>query len=275
MKIHGLRIKLRIILVSLFILCGVGLISGCGEREPEIDMSQYDSWLKYDYGHFSFRVSPTSEYAENISVLAKNYERFLKDLCAYLEMPVPEGKIRMYVYTAGNEDKTITGRQTPFSDDSTIHWGNKYPYGYELTKFLLRKRGFEPGQFNAINEGIPFLLDFSGLNYHDKTNRRVNSDLFFGVEALGDSQKFDSLDFVGRRAESASLCGFIMYNYGLDRLFMLAESSVEWRRSIETIFQLPLDEFEKSWIEFARENSNDPEGLVDDDPVKDMRIYRK
>ncbi|MEZ5358816.1 MAG: hypothetical protein R3F48_08270 [Candidatus Zixiibacteriota bacterium] len=271
------RTNLSIILVLLGLLA-VLTIFGCGKKDSEvvvIDPSKYQDWQKYTYGHFVFMVSPHSQYAGDKATLAKNFERFEREICAILEMPIPEDKITMYVYAIGVEDRELTGRQTPFSDDSTIHWGAKYPYGYELTKFLLRKRGFEPGRFQVINEGIPFLLDFSGINYHDKTNRRVNSGTYINLEDLGDSQKFDSLDFVARRAESASLCGFIMYNYGVDRLFMLGESSVDWRRSIETIFQMPLEDFEQTWHIFARENANDPDGTMDNDPVQDLKVIRK
>lgn len=266
--------------ISIACLCLLAMIimSGCGKKESEtakIDPAKYKDWQKYTYGHFEFMISPHSTYASDKAKLSKNYERFLTEICSILEMQVPDDKIKMYVYALGMEDRDITGRQTPFSDDSTIHWGNKYPYGYELTKYLLRKRGYEPGQFKVIDEGIPFLLDFSGFNYHDKTNRYVNSDSLISLADLGDNQKFDSLNFVTRRAESASLCGFIMYNYGDDRLFMLAESSVDWRKSIETIFQMPLEDFEQTWLNFARQNANDPDGTIDNDPAQDLKVIRQ
>jgi hypothetical protein len=123
-----------------------------------------------------------------------------------------------------------------------------------------------------MNEGIPHLLDFSGINYHDKTNRLVNSGKFVGLADLGDNNRFDSLAFPVKRSESASLCGFIMYNYGNERLFMLWKSSVDWQRSIETIFQTPLDEFEKKWLDFARANTQTPEGTTENDSVQDLRM---
>ncbi len=260
-----------------FLFLTMAMLSGCSEKEEsaKIDPALYADWEKYDYGHFAFRFSPNSVFTTGKAKLAKNYERFLTEICAYLEIPVPDEKITLYVYALGIEDRDITGRQTPFSDDSTIHWGNKYPYGYELTKFLLRKSGYKPGDFEVVNEGIPFLLDFSSHNYHDKTNRRNNSDSLISLVDLGDSQIFDTVNFVAKRAESASLCGFIMYNYGLDRLFMLAESSVDWRRSIETIFQMPLEDFEQTWLLFAREMSNEPEGLLSNDPDQDLQIIKQ
>ena len=255
-------------------LCCLMIVS-CGKKQPDIDPAVFKDWQKYDYGHFSFFVSPKSAYATDMPNLAKNYERFLTEICAMLEMPIPADTINLYVYAIGNEDRELTGRQTPWSDDTQIHWGGKYPCGYELTKYLLRKQGFKTGQFNVINEGIPFLLDFSGHNYHDKANRRVNSGSYIDLATLGDSRKFDSLEFATRRAEAASLCGFIMYNYGNDRLYMLGESSIDWRRSIETIFQMPFEDFEQTWLLFAREQSNDPDGTVEDDPDADLRIIRK
>lgn len=271
-KILG-RFRIPGLLVCLAVF---GLLLGaCGSDEPEIDPARYDGWKHYQYGHFHFVVSPESRWYNDLTELTKGYERWLHELCDLLEMPVPSDTITMYIYSAGPEDEEITGRHTPFSTETEIHWGNKYPYGYELTRFLLRRRGYEPGRFEVINQGIPFLLDYSGMNYHDKTNRRVNSGVLYGLARLGDEAHFDSLDFAPRRAEAASLTGFIMYDYGVNRLFMLAESSADWKRSIETIFQVPMVEFERTWLAFAREQSNDPEGTVDDDPVEDMRIYTK
>jgi hypothetical protein len=67
----------------------------------------------------------------------------------------------------------------------------------------------------------------------------------------------------------------MVYNYGIDRLFMLWNSSIGWGRSVETIFQLPIDEFEKSWLDFARSQTEDPDGTVEDDTTRTMRLIVK
>jgi hypothetical protein len=246
----------------------------CGGGGPNIDPAKYKEWSKSQTAHFNFYFSPTSTWKDSVKVadLTNGYERFMKEICAILEMPIPDGKIDLYIYASDRELKEMTGTEGQFSNDHAIHWGGLYPYGYQLTKFLLEKKGIKPGQFRVMNEGVPNLLDYSGFNYHDKTNRLVNSKKFVPLAELGDNARFDSLGFTLRRAEAASFCGFIMFNYGLDRLFMLWQSSVDWKKSIETIFQMPLDEFEKAWIAFARNNTHDPEGNMDNDTSQDMRI---
>ena len=247
-------------------------VLSCGKGEPKFDPANYKDWSKYSVGHFTTYCDPKSVWASQLKELTQGYDRFLIEISAMLEMPVPEQHIDLYVYAPGPQNKEMTGRDLPFFTDSTIHWDGLYPYGYEITKFLLAKKGIEPGKFRVMNEGVPHLLDFSGFNYHDKANRLVNSGKFVGLAELGDNARFDSIAFSARRAESASLCGYIMYNYGLERLFMVWKSSVDWQRSIETIFQLPIDDFEKQWISFARANAIDSAGTMDNDTVKDVRI---
>jgi len=253
------------------IFCVFILVS-CGKDKPKIDPSGYDGWQDYSYGHFNFHFSPDSRWLKDKEELAEGYERFLKELCEVLEMPVPEDIIDLYVYTPGMEAYEITGRDIPFSTENEIHWGGRTPYGYQLAKFLLEKKGIGPGRFHVLNEGIPHVLDYSGINYYDKLNRINNSGMFIGVVELGNNAGFDSLDYHILRSESASLCGYIMYNYGIDRLFMLWKSSIGWQRSIETIFQLPVDEFEKSWLDFARSQTDSPDGTIEDDTTKTMRL---
>lgn len=269
--------SLKIISCSLLLLFSVLLFGGCGENEAEkeIETPIYQDWTIKAHGHFIFHISPKSRWIANYQLVAEGYERFLREICVLLEMPVPVDTIHMYIYNPGKESEEITGRETPWSNETEIHWGEKYPYGYELTKYLLRKRGIKDSKFNVMNEGLLHLLDFSSKNYHDKTNRRFNSGTFIILSDLGDNTKLDSLDFATKRSESASLCGFIMYNYGLERLFMLHQSSVDWQDAIETIFQMPIERLEQNWLDFARENSNDPEGLVEDDPDPDTRVIRE
>ncbi len=238
---------------------------GCGGDKSDIDSSSYAGWEHFEKGQLRFHISPKSRWLNDKEQLAEGYSRFIAELCNVLEMPVPPDTIDIYVYAPGMQIHEITGQDGPFHTENAIHWAGLTPYGYQLSKFLLMKKGIEPGQFKVINEGVPHLLDFSSINYHDKLNRINNSGMFVGIIQLGDNQKFDSLDYTIQRTESASLAGFIMYNYGVDRLFMLWKSSVDWRRSIETIFQLPIDEFENNWLQFAREFADDPEGTVEDD----------
>lgn len=268
---HALNPRIGVALLAC-IVGGLLILASCGKKETKIDPAKYEGWKLYSYGHFDIHYNPRSSWATQMAELARGYERFLTEICSILEMPVPEDKIDLYIYLPGPEGKEITGRVLPFSTATAIHWDAMYPYGYQLTKFLLAKKGIEPGDFRAMNEGVPHLLDFSGINYHDKTNRLVNSGKFVPLVELGDNNRFDSLAFPIKRAEAASLCGFIMYNYGLERLFMLWNSSVGWQRSIETIFQTPIDEFEKKWLEFARANTTAPEGTMDNDSVQDLRM---
>ncbi len=259
-------------ILLIVLLIGLFLVNSCGKDEPETAAVDYEGWTKYSYGHFIIQLAPTSRFLGDKAALARAYERFLTEICDMLEMPVPEDKIYLYVYGSRGDAMNMTDIDAPYSNDSAIHWEGYYPYGYQLTKFLLAKRGLAGGRYKVLNEGIAYLLDFSGANYHDRTNRMYNSGQFVGVIRLGDNMAFDTLKAPVRRNESASLVGFIMFSYGLDRLFMLNSSLATWKESIETLFQMEVDVFEKSWLDFAREYSTDPEGTMESDTTQKIRI---
>jgi hypothetical protein len=242
--------------------------ASCGDDQPEVEsVPQYEGWTRYTYGHFIINFSPSTIYSTDKAKFARGYERYLTKLCEMLEMPVPDDKIHFYVYSQKKEALNITGRDTPFSNDTDIHWAGEYHYGYPLTKFLLNRQGISPGQFEVFNEGIAHLLDFSGKNYHDRVSELVDSGKFVGVAELGDNAVFDTLALDIKRPESASLIGFIMYNYGLDRLFMLNSSLAGWEVTIETLFHMKIDVFQQSWLDFAREhNTPDNAAQSDDSP---------
>lgn len=267
-----MKLKIR---TSVAIIIGIlllTLISACGSGgQDKADAEKYKDFTRYTYGHFDIYFSPKTGWLGHKDEIARGYERFLKEICENLEMPVPQDTIKLYIYTTSRSEDSIAGGKIPFSTDKAIHWAGYYPYGYELTKFLLRRRGIEPGQFHFINEGVPNVFDFSGLNYHDKTNRIINSGMLTPLVDLGNNDIFDTIPFTRRRAESASFAGFLIYNYGLDRLFMLWNSKLPWKESVETIFQIPIDEFQEMWKKFVRQFTDDPEGTIENDPRPDMK----
>lgn len=266
------RKALRPLLALL--LCGLILTFSACDDGPDIDRSGYDNFVRYEHGLFIFYISPKSKWLKQKESIGRSYGRFLGQLCELLEMPIPDDKITMYIYNNMLECREITGQDSPFSFKREIHWGGGYPYGYQLTKFLLEQKGVGVGQFDVLNEGLAHLLDFSGFNYHDKTNRLNNSGMIVHIELLGDNLKFNELGFSERRSMSASLCGYLMYNFGLMRLLMLRESSAGWQRSIETIFQLPIDDMQNGWLLFAKQQANDPDGTTENDTIQDMRIEK-
>lgn len=263
----------RILWTVIPLIIVTGLLLSCGSKDESAELSEkYADFERYTYGHFDIYFMPKSGWRNYKADIGQGYERFLTEICSLLEMPIPEDTIKLFIYLPSKEAVEIAGHEIPFSDDKSIHWAGYYPYGYELTKFLLRRKGVKPGRFHVLNEGLPHVLDFSSINYHDKTNRLINSQLYTPLANLGDNEIFDSLKFSDRRSQSASLCGFLMYNYGLDRLLMLWQSKRPWKESVETIFQMPIDEFEDSWKTFALAHADDPLGLVETDTVPDVKV---
>jgi len=266
---HDHRCRRFFIAIGVAAALGMLFFTSCGRKEePQKAASAppdpYAAWSKYTYGHFVARFSPTSLYLNRKGELTKAYERFLTEICGLLEMPVPDQKIQLYVYGNRLEAEKIIGEDAPTVTDSAIHWDGTYAYGYQLTKFLLAKKGVQSGRFNVINEGIPHLLNYSGINYHAVLTRLVDSGGYVPLLTLGDNAVFDTLRFKVKQSESASLCGFIMFNFGLDPLLKLAKSRDDWKASIEILLQLRVDVFETSWLKFAREHGGDTSAVIEE-----------
>ncbi len=263
------KIAAGLVAVIAVPVCLMVLIS-CGKEEAERreprtwEENQYEDWSRYTYGHIAAYFSPQSPYAADKANLVAAYNQFVTEICSFLELPEPEGRIHLYVYAAWPEAESITGQRTPFMTDSAIHWGGMTSYGYQLAKFILARNDVRSGQFRVGVEGIAHLLDFSGVNYHRETAALAGTDKFVPLAGLGNDAVFDTIQYNVKQAESASLAGFVMYNYGPERLLMLARSQEGWKQTVESLFQMKLDEFEQTWLDFAKAHSTDSTAVVEE-----------
>jgi hypothetical protein len=276
--VPGIVIIALIALVSLFVL------SSCGkkneqkqtettEAQPQSqpqsqaqspETSPYEDWQRYTYGHFVAYFSPNSPFITREHEVVTGFDEFLAEICDILELKEPEKKIYLFVYASPVEAEAITGQSTPFMDDSAIHWGVTSAYGYQLTKFVMAKNGITPGRYDVVYEGIAHLLDFSGINYHAATVRLMDSGQFVSLVDLGDNRIFDTLNAFVKRAESASFVGFVMFEYGTEKVFALNKSQEFWVETINAVFQTPINIFAKRWTNFARAHSVDSAAVVEE-----------
>lgn len=231
------------------------------QRQAQPPTENYQGWDRYSNGQFTLAIAPASPFLADGDWLAEAYNDFLTQICSLLELPVPEGDVHLYIYESPQEMEALTGKGASFMTDSTIHWDGRSPYGYQLAKFILAKNDIRPGRFQVVYEGIANLLDFSGVNYHLETANLSRTDFYVSLDNLGEDSVFNAMAEPMKRAESASLAGFIMYNYGTDRLLALAQSREGWKETMEALFQMDLADFERSWLEFAQEHGENPEGV--------------
>jgi hypothetical protein len=234
------------------------------QQQLSQESSPYADWERYTYGHFVGYFSPQSPFIDRKGQVVTAFDKFLAEICDILELPEPKEKIYLFVYATPMEAESITGRSTPFMDDSAIHWAVASAYGYQLTKFVLAKNEIKPGRYDVVYEGIANLLDFSGINYHAATAKLIDSGRFVSAVDLGDNRIFDTLSNYVKRAESASFVGFIMYEYGTDKVYALNKSQEFWVETVEAVFRTPINIFGKRWMNFARAHSVDTGAVVDD-----------
>ncbi len=277
-RVRAATLQAAVVLMAMFLLLSCGkkkeeTAGGSAENQPATQAqttpevqaaSPYAGWERYTYGHFIGYFSPQSPFVARKAQIMNAFDQFFAEICDILELEAPKDKIYLFIYTSPMEAERITGQSTPFMDDSSIHWGVTSAYGYELTKFIMAKNGIKPGRYNVVYEGIAHLLDFSGVNYHAATTGLMDSGRFVSAIDLGDNRIFDTLNPFIKRAESASFVGYIMYEYGTDKVFAVNQSQEFWVETIEAVFQKPFNIFAKGWRTFARVHSVDTAAAIDE-----------
>jgi hypothetical protein len=277
-RIPAAALSAAVVMIAMFLILSCGkkkeeTPGGSAETQPATQAqttpesqpaSPYDGWQRYTYGHFIGYFSPQSPFVSRKGQVVMAFDQFLAEICDILELEAPKDKIYLFVYASPMEAEGITGQSTPFMNDSSIHWGVTSAYGYELTKFVMAKNGIKPGRYNVVYEGIAHLLDFSGVNYHTATTKLMDSGRFVSAIDLGDNRIFDTLNQFVKRAESASFVGYIMYEYGTDKVFAVNQSQEFWVETVEAVFQKPFNIFAKGWRTFARVHSVDTAAVIDE-----------
>lgn len=262
---------MRKLCYSVLLLLALILLGGCSKREGESKISELKPpdpvtgireadfvWGKEVGQDVTFYYQPTDSL-KHIAPLLRNravrmYHNIDTILCYHKLEP-----IEFYCYESPEALKKYTGR------DSAFFLGNKFYYGFgpifgqEIANFVISKLPSGPSQFAFIRDGLPFFLDHSGRNYHHATNNFLRDKMLLGVPFLTDDAAFEKEKGLQKSVEAASLCAYIMYEYGYEKFMQLYAAKTDIATAVKQVLGIDLKKLETDWEAFLPEHTNEKE----------------
>jgi hypothetical protein len=116
-----------------------------------------------------------------------------------------------------------------------------------------------PSRFAFIRDGLPLLLDHSGRNYHHATNNFIQNKSLLGVQILIDDQTFEKEQGMQKSVEAASLCAYIMYQYGYKKFMQLYHNQSDFPTALKQVLGIDAKTLATDWEAFLPEHTNEKE----------------
>jgi hypothetical protein len=167
--------------------------------------------------------------------------------------------IEYYCYDSPEALKKYTGRDEAFFLGNRFYYGFGPVLGEEIAEYVMSKLPGGPSRYAFIREGLPLLLDHSGRNYHHATNNFVMQKTLFGVERLANNETFEKEEGIQKLVEAASLCAYIMYEYGYEKFMQLYHSQSDFPVALKEVLGVDTETLAKNWEAFLPEHTNEKE----------------
>jgi hypothetical protein len=250
------------------LLIGMIMVLSCSKKEEHSGASQLKPpdpttgireadfvWGKEVGPDVTFYYQPTDSL-KRIATLLKDrivivYHSIDTMLCFHQLEP-----IEYYCYDSPEALKKYTGR------DDAFFLGNRFYYGFgpvlggEIAEYLMSKLPGGPSRFAFIRDGLPLLLDFSGRNYHHAANNFIQEKSLLGVQILIDDQAFDKERGMQKSVEAASLCAYIMYQYGYEKFMELYHNQSDFPTALKQVLGIDTKKLAIDWEAFLPEHTN-------------------
>lgn len=241
------------------------LLWGCGsdDEQPEtastpqqqgsIEMNVNFDWELLEGQFVQFYYQPVDSIREKAPALLSKTEEMYSNITFKLQN---HGIDTLYFFCFADLRDLLaaTGLNYTTVRGDSIFYGYGPVYGKQLTQYVMKEIG-EP-RYLFMKEGLPTALDYSRRNFHDLTYERVQQDEFFGVDKLTDNVSFAELPPEQRVIEAASLCTFLLTQWGPVNFQQYSEfrhvydSQDDFATAAETYFGATPQEIEERWLEY-------------------------
>jgi hypothetical protein len=260
----------RIYCLSL-LLVGVIMVLSCSKKEEHTGASQVKppdqttgiseadfAWGKEVGPDVTFYYQPTDSLKKIAALLKDRVVIIYHSIDTILSFGKLE-PIEYYCYDSPEALKKYTGR------DDAFFLGNRFYYGFgpilggEIAEFLMSKLPGGPSRFAFIRDGLPLLLDYSGRNYHQATYNFIQEKTLLGVQTLTDDKAFEKEQGLQKSVEAASLCAYIMYEYGDEKFMQLYHSQSDFPTALKQVLGIDVKTLAANWEAFLPEHTNEKE----------------
>jgi hypothetical protein len=110
-----------------------------------------------------------------------------------------------------------------------------------------------------MREGVPMLLDYSGRNYHHSTNNFLHDGRLDPISKLADDDSYAGMEGSQKKVEAASLCGYIMYEYGYEKFMTIYHDGGKFEDAVKKTLNVEVDSLQRSWEAFLPEHTVEKE----------------
>lgn len=266
-----MRSLVQAILAAIFLLT-----IACSEKKPEAaktekpvqqQLQPADSsgirpvnfvWGNQQHRMINFLFQPTDTLRMFAPDLLKKALEIYKFDCEVLQWFTPE-PVEFYCFENMETMAMYTSRDVPFFLGNRIYYGYGPPFGRPFAEFVMSKLPDGPSRFAFIHEGVPMLLDYTGRNYHQATFNFIGEGKIHPVATLTSNAEYVQLNQAMREIEAASLCGYMMWEWGYEKFMKIYHSDKEFPEALKEATGADVAQLEKQWLAFLPEHTDEKE----------------
>jgi hypothetical protein len=215
-------------------------------------------WGKEVGPNVTFYYQPDDSLARIAGAVKNRVVKVYQTVSDYLGYTQLE-PIEFYCYKNMEVLKQYTGRDSAFFIGNRIYYGYGPTYGREFAEFVMGKIPGGPSRFAFVRDGMLMLLDHSGRNYHHASNNFLQQQQLLPVQVLTDDEKYDREEGLQKQVEAASLCAYIMWEYGIEKFLLVYHGQSDFPTTVKQVLGVDLNKLESDWEAFLPEHTNEKE----------------
>lgn len=264
-------------IISFSCLLIVLFIAGCGSKDDKTDPEQesslqnsvlikgftgklrsdpgYEAWREYKDDYLTVFCPPDNDLIERTPAIADKIKQVFLENSLRLQIQIPKPFI-FYLYNNTTEIQELTDCERTCVEGNTIHYMIFTPLGEPIMIRLLQDFDPDGSPCPFCYEGVSTLLNYSGKNYVEEAYIDYYNEQLPTLEQLLDPAVYPTLDSIQRGEAAAGLTQFLLTAPWNPEMFLtVCKSNQDTKTALENMYKLPLDQLEKNWIEFLKQNS--------------------
>jgi hypothetical protein len=260
----------KLIFLSILFVA-FGLLLTCSKKQSQTGTSELKApdpttgireadftWEKQAGTNVTFYFQPVDSLRSIAPAVTNRITIVYQTICTYLMYSQPE-PIVFYCYKDMETLKKYTGRDAAFFLGNTFYYGYGPTYGREIAEFVVGKLPGGPSRYAFVRDGILWLLDHSGRNYHHACNNFLQDKSLLGVQVLANDTTYGREEGIQKMVEAASLCAYIMNEYGTEKFMQIYHSQSDFPTALKQAIGIDLKKLEAGWESFLPEHTNEKE----------------
>lgn len=218
-----------------------------GEVEP-ID---YSNWKKISHENVDIIYPPNHPHESSLQNVAEGFVRIGNQVSNFLRIPFPSTQITIFYYTGFGQGRGWTGLKHPHIVGDTIHYWMPHRPALPMVDYLIGKWHSEPTRYEFLKHGLMRFLDYSGVNYHEKTLNMMDADSLVPLTQLYRDTTVQSYEYSPSSHEAASFIAFFVDSYGFASFNKLYQMQLPFDAAVKNICGISLDNLQTRWLHYA------------------------